>query len=148
MAATDTRWRARLAAWGGALFKLLGLAGGALLAPTARAADLPDDRAEAMIHVYNGGGVRASGPALLVRKSVADKFALSGSLYVDIVSNASIDVVTTASPYREQRTEWGLGLDHVVRDSLIHVGVTRSSEPDYQSPPALASTCRRRSSAA
>jgi len=123
----------RLRRGAAALLKLLGLAGGALLAPgAARAVDLPDDQAEAMVHLYNGGGVQASGPALLVRKSVADKYALTGTLYVDMVSNASIDVVTTASPYREQRTEWGLGLDHVVRDTLIHAGVTRSSEPDYQ----------------
>jgi hypothetical protein len=119
----------RFAAW---LLKGLGLAGGAaLLAPAARAVDLPENRAEAMVHVYDGGGVRASGPALLVRKSVADSLSLSGSLYVDMVSNASIDVVTTASPYRETRTEWGLGLDHVVRDTKLHLGLTRSTEPDY-----------------
>ena len=64
----------------------------------------PKTRAEALFHVYNGGGVTAYGPALLVRKSVADKVSLTGSYYVDAVSNASIDVVTTASPYKETRT--------------------------------------------
>lgn len=116
----------------GGLLKALGLASGAaLMAPTARAVDLPEDRAEAMVHVYNGGGVRATGPALLVRKSLADKFSVTGALYVDMVSNASIDVVTTASPYRENRTEWTMGVDHAVQDALLHVGVSRSSEPDY-----------------
>lgn len=143
MAATETpRLRRPLPTLGGLLrrlataiapmLKLLGLAGGALLAPAARAVDVPEDRAEALIHVYNGGGVRAIGPAVLVRKSLADKFSVTGSLYVDMVSNASIDVVTTASPYRETRTQVGLGLDHAVRDALIHVGLTRSSEPDYR----------------
>lgn len=118
------------------LLKLLGLAGGAVLSQPARAVDLPEERSEAMVHVYDGGGVRAMGPAVLVRKNIADKFSLSGNLYIDAVSNASIDVVTTASPYRETRTEFGLGLDHVVKDTLMHVGLTRSSEPDYRATTA------------
>ena len=75
----------------------------------ARRRRCPRTRAEAMFHVYNGGGVTATGPALLVRKSLADTVSLSGSYYVDAVSNASIDVVTTASPYKETRTAYGLG---------------------------------------
>ena len=66
-----------------------------------RVAALPEDVAEGMVHLFNGGGVTASGPALLVRKSIADTVSLTGTLYVDMVSNASIDVVTTASPFRE-----------------------------------------------
>ena len=61
--------------------------------------------------VYSGGGVTASGPALLVRKNLGDRFSITGSYYVDFVSNASIDVVTTASPYRETRNAYGLGLE-------------------------------------
>jgi hypothetical protein len=96
-----------------------------------QAATLPEDRADAMFHVYDGGGVEAIGPALLVRKSLLDKISLSASYYVDAVSNASIDVVTTASPYDERRTETGVGLDYAVRDALISVSATRSKEPDY-----------------
>ena len=118
------------------MLKFLGLAGGALLSHQARAVDLPEERSEAMVHIYDGGGVRATGPAILVRKNIADKVSLTGNLYIDMVSNASIDVVTTASPYRETRTEFGLGLDHTVRDTLIHVGLTRSSEPDYRATTA------------
>ncbi len=70
---------------------------------------LPEDRADLMYHRYDGGGVTASGPALLVRKSLLNKVSLSASYYVDIVSNASIDVVTTASPYNETRNEFGIG---------------------------------------
>ena len=107
------------------------LVGGLLAATGAVAVDLPEDRADAMIHVYNGGGVRAVGPALLVRKSVADRFSLTGSYYLDAVSNASIDVVTTASKYKETRHEYGLSGDYVYRDSQITVGATTSREPDY-----------------
>jgi len=134
VAATDLlRALARVAT---PLLKLLGLASGALLSHQARAVDLPEERSEAMVHIYDGGGVRASGPAILVRKNIADKVSLTGNLYIDMVSNASIDVVTTASPYRETRTEFGLGLDHTVQGTLIHVGLTRSSEPDYRATTA------------
>ncbi|HEY2595144.1 MAG TPA: hypothetical protein VGK33_14720 [Chloroflexota bacterium] len=103
-----------------------GLVGGALAAGSVQAVDLPEDRVETMLHIYDGGGVRASGPAVLVRKSMLDRVALSGTYYVDAVSNASIDVVTTASKYQETRNEFGLGLDYVVRDTLIHVSGSRS----------------------
>jgi hypothetical protein len=97
----------------------------------AAAADVPADRAEAMFHVYDGGGVRATGPALLVRKGLADRVSASAQYYVDAVSNASIDVVTTASPFKETRHEVGLGLDWAVRDALLSVSASRSKEPDY-----------------
>jgi len=108
-----------------------GLLGSALATHPAGAAQLPEDRADAMVHVYDGGGVRASGPALLVRKSLADKVSLSASYYVDMVSNASIDVVTTASPFRERRTETGVGVDYAYRDALMNLSLTSSKEPDY-----------------
>jgi len=121
VAATSSRLFRRLAA----------LLGGVLAAGGARAVDLPEDRAEALYHSYTGGGVTANGPALLVRKSVLDKVSLQGSYYVDSVSNASIDVVTTASPYRERRTEYGFSADYAYRDSLITLGTSSSKEPDY-----------------
>jgi hypothetical protein len=109
---------------------LTGLAGG-LTPGLASAAALPEDRAEALVHVYSGGGVRAVGPAVLVRKSMAGKVSVAGQFYVDAVSNASIDVVTTASPFKETRTAYDLSLDTVVRDSTLSLGFSRSVEPDY-----------------
>ena len=89
------------------------------------------DRAEALYHVYDGGGVRASGPALLVRKSLADKVSLTAQYYVDAVSNASIDVVTTASPFKETRKAWDVSAETLVRDTTLSLALSRSSEPDY-----------------
>jgi hypothetical protein len=117
-----TRWAAPLA----------GLLGGALPSAPATAVTLPEDTAEALYHLYDGGGVTAQGPALLVRKSLADKVSLSGTYYVDMVSNASIDVVTTASPFKETRTEYGVGADYAYRDSLLSVSYSNSDEPDYK----------------
>jgi Protein of unknown function (DUF3570) len=115
------RWLARLA----------GVLAGALGAAPAHAVNLPENRAEGMLHIFKGGGVTASGPALLVRKSMADRVSLSASYYIDSVSNASIDVVTTASPFRERRNAYDLGVDYVVRDSLISLSTAYSKEPDY-----------------
>jgi hypothetical protein len=116
------------------MFRRFGaLLGSVLAAGGARAVDLPEDSAEAMYHSYSGGGVTANGPALLVRKRIADKVSISATYYVDSVSNASIDVLTTASPYREQRTEYDLGADYVYRDAQISLSSATSHEPDYTS---------------
>ncbi len=120
MAATSRLWQ-----------KLFGLLGSLLATGGAKAVDLPEDRGEAMFHLYTGGGVTAAGPAFLVRKSLADRVSLSGSWYVDAVSNASIDVVTTASKFSETRNAYDLSVDYVVRDSLITLGTQYSKEPDY-----------------
>jgi len=108
-----------------------GLLGGVLATANAEAVDLPGDRADAMYHSFIGGGVVANGPAILVRKSLEDVVSLSAFNYVDMVSNASIDVVTTASPYKETRVETGVGLDYVYRDALISLTASTSREPDY-----------------
>jgi hypothetical protein len=110
----------------------LGLVGGMLAGSGAAAIELPEERADAMYHLYDGGGLRAHGPALLVRKSIADKVSLSANSYVDMVSNASIDVVTTASPFKETRHEVGVGADTVYRNALLSVSASHSKEPDYR----------------
>ncbi|MFO1329731.1 MAG: DUF3570 domain-containing protein [Rubrivivax sp.] len=121
MAATD--WPRRL--W-------RALAGALAVTPAAQAVDLGGDRAEVLLHAYDGGGVKATGPALLVRKTLKDRVALSGSVYIDHVSNASVDVVTSASPYRENRTAVDLGAEVVLKDALVKIGVGQSREPDYR----------------
>ena len=112
--------------------KVVGLVGGLLAGSAAGGVELPEDRADAMYHRWDGGGLTAHGPALLVRKSIADKVSLSGTYYVDMLSNASIDVVTTASPYEETRSEYGIVADYVYRNSHLVVAGSTSSEPDYQ----------------
>lgn len=139
MAATDDRAGTRRRAWGRACGWLRRLASGllrgaALTAPAvapAVGAVLPDDQAEVMLHTYSGGGVTATGPALLVRRQFAGKVSLSGLYYVDAVSNASIDVVTTASPYRETRRAGELTLTSVIQDATVTLGLSASREPDY-----------------
>ena len=92
---------------------------------------LPDDRADVLYHRYDGGGVEIDGPSLLIRKKAGKKFSFYGNYYVDMVSSASIDVITTASPYEEERTETSLGFDFLHGSYVMSVGATNSDENDY-----------------
>jgi hypothetical protein len=106
---------------------------GALLvcASWAQAAVLPEDRADVLFHSYEGNDVTITGPSMLVRKSFATNFSASANYYVDRVSSASIDVVTTASPYTEERTQYSLGLDYLHDRWIYSFGLTKSEENDY-----------------
>lgn len=97
----------------------------------ASAGVLPEDRADLLIHSYDGGGVTIQGPSLLMRKQFAGKFSASANYYMDKVSSASIDVVTTASPYHEERTQYSVGLDYLHDRWLMNVGYTSSEENDF-----------------
>ena len=101
------------------------------LPPAADAGVLPDDRADALYHRYDGGGVTIDGPSLLVRKKFAEKYSASANFYMDMVSSASIDVVTTASPYTETRTQMSAGLDALNGKTQYSVNFTNSDEDDY-----------------
>lgn len=103
----------------------------AVLAGAAQAAVLAEERADVLYHHFDGGGMEISGPSVLVRKNIAEQVSLSGNWYVDNVSSASIDVVTTASPYTEERTETGLGVDFLHEKTTMGVSWTRSDESDY-----------------
>jgi hypothetical protein len=110
---------------------VLAIALGIALAPAALAAVLPEDRADVLYHRYDGGGVTIDGPSLLVRKKFADKYSVSANYYVDMVSSASIDVVTTASPYSERRTQTSLGADVLNGRTQYSVALSNSDENDY-----------------
>jgi hypothetical protein len=106
----------------------------ALLAPLAwpaQAAVLPDDRADVLYHRYDGGGVTVDGPSLLVRKKVAENYSVSANYYVDMVSSASIDVLTTASPYEETRKQGSLAVDALNGKTQYSLSFTNSDENDY-----------------
>lgn len=101
------------------------------VAQTANAKVLPEDRADALYHSYDGGGVTIDGPSVLVRKAYKDKLSVWGNYYVDMISGASIDVEATASKYTETRTEFSIGADYLYDRTLMGIGFTRSEEDDY-----------------
>ncbi|HEV7715727.1 MAG TPA: DUF3570 domain-containing protein [Steroidobacteraceae bacterium] len=99
-------------------------------APT-HAGVLPEDRADALYHRYQGGGVTIDGPSVLIRKKIGDHFSVAANYYMDMVSSASIDVKLSASPYKEQRTQKSLGIDYLHGKSTYSAGVIDSKETDY-----------------
>ncbi len=108
-----------------ALALLLGLGQSAL------AGVLPDDRADVLYHRYEGGGVLIDGPSLLVRKKVGKSLSVVSNYYVDYVSSASIDVITTASPYTEERTQWSVGADYLRGNTIMSMNYVSSVESDF-----------------
>jgi hypothetical protein len=96
------------------------------------AAVLPEDRGDALYHYYDGGGVEVEGPSILVRKKVVQDVSVYANYYVDSVSSASIDVLATASPYDEDRTEVTVGGDYLSGDTLMNISYTNSDEDDYE----------------
>ena len=99
---------------------------------TARAGVLPEDRADALYHSFDGGGVEVTGPSILVRKGDTKNFSASANYYVDSISSASIDVLTQGSPYSEQRTQWSASVDYLHADTIMSLGYTNSDESDYK----------------
>jgi len=95
------------------------------------AALLPEDRLDVMYHQYDGGGVKIDGPSVLIRKSLLDKYSVSANYYVDNITGASIDVEILASSYKEERTEYSLGVDYLHNKTMMALGYTSSTENDY-----------------
>ena len=98
----------------------------------ANGAVLPQDRADAMYHSYQGGGMSIDGPSILLRKKIGNHVSVSANYYVDTISGASIDVLATASPYEEERTEHSVGVDFLHNKTLMNLNYTSSSENDFE----------------
>jgi hypothetical protein len=104
-----------------------------LAPPISKAAVLPEDRADAMYHAYDGGDVAVAGPSILVRKSLGSSLSASVNYYEDSISSASIDVVTTASKYTENRKEQSFTVDYLHDSTIFSLGYNNSEESDYTS---------------
>jgi hypothetical protein len=102
-----------------------------LFTASAQAAVLPDERVDVLYHGYDGGGVQVDGPSILVRKNVGPSVSVAANYYVDMVSSASIDVVTQGSKYSEERKEASLSGKYLIDRSTISLGYVGSKENDY-----------------
>ncbi|MFT5506693.1 MAG: hypothetical protein ACI8XC_004421 [Gammaproteobacteria bacterium] len=96
-----------------------------------QAAVLQEDRADILYHSFDGGGVEITGPSILVRKKFSESISAGFNHYVDNVSSASIDVITTASPYTEHRDENSISVDYLSQKTTISFGFANSIENDY-----------------
>jgi len=104
----------------------------AIISAAAHAAVLPNEAAEIGYHSYSGDDVEVTGPTVLVRKNFKNQYAISASRHVDDISSASVDVITQASKYSDQRTEHRVGFSYLHTDSLIHLSASHSDENDYE----------------
>jgi hypothetical protein len=116
---------------------LVALAG--LFATGAHAGVLPEDRADALYFRYDGGGVTISGPSVLVRKSIGEHVSVAANYYIDMVSSASVDVETSASPYEDERTQGSFSVDFLHGKSMYSIGYVNSDESDYLAKTMFAS---------
>jgi hypothetical protein len=117
-------------------YRRAGIVASILLVATAGSAIadvLPDDRADILYHLYDGGGVTIDGPSILVRKKAGKSVSFVANYYVDMISSASIDVVTTASPYTEEREQLSIGMDYLRGNTKMSISVTNSEESDFTS---------------
>ena len=105
---------------------------GLILTSHSLAGVLPEDRADALYHSYDGGGVEVNGPSILVRKGDGKRFSVSANYYTDTISSASIDVVTQGSPYAEKRIQKSINTDYQHADTTMSFGFTNSTESDYK----------------
>jgi hypothetical protein len=92
---------------------------------------LPEDEADAMYHRYEGGGVTVQGPSVLIRKKIGDNFSASYNYYADLISSASVDVLLTASPYKETRTQHSASIEYLHGKTTYSAAYVHSREPDY-----------------
>src|ERR1700719_2607725 len=102
------------------------------LTAVSRAAVLPDDRSDLLWHDWSGGGVTVHGPSILGRKKVTDSLSLAANYYVDLISSASVDVLSTASPYKETRTQGSISADYIHGNTTYTLGFIESYERDYK----------------
>jgi len=97
----------------------------------ALAVEPPQDEVSFGYNFYDGGGVTVQGPAVIVRKDLLNRMSLKAGARVDLVSSASVDVVTQASPYKETRKEYTVGTNLLQGETLIGLDYTNSTESDY-----------------
>lgn len=98
---------------------------------SAFAAVLDNDKAEVLYHSYEGGGMKIDGPALYLRKKASESVAVSAFYYVDTISSASVDVMSTASPYTEERKEAHIGFEYLHNKTKLSLTLGKSDEDDY-----------------
>jgi hypothetical protein len=101
------------------------------LAAVCRAAVLPDDRADLLWHDWDGGGVEVYGPSVLVSKKLTDSLSVAANYYIDLISSASVDVLSMASPYKETRRQGSVSADYLHGSTIYSAGYIESNEPDY-----------------
>ena len=93
---------------------------------------LPDDRADLLYHDWSGGGVTVRDRRSWCARRSTDSLSLAANYYVDMISSASVDVLSPASPYKETRTQGSISADYLHGNTTYSAGYIKSNEPDYK----------------
>ncbi len=93
---------------------------------------LPPDRFDVLMHKYQGGGITVQGPSILIQKKLGDHVSVGANYYQDMISSASIDVLLTASPYRETRTQKSASVQYMHGKTSYVAGFINSIDPDHR----------------
>jgi len=113
------------------LHKLLTLAVLSIVTTLSQAAVLDPDRVDVLYHNYEGGGMKIDGPSILLRKKATESVAFTAYYYLDTISSASVDVLSTASPYSEKRNEGQLGIEYLHDKTMMSFNIRQSDEDDF-----------------
>ncbi len=98
---------------------------------SSQAAVLGADRVDVLYHSYEGGGMKIDGPSILLRKKATESVSVTAYYYLDSISSASVDVLSTASAYTEERNEGQLGIEYLHEKTIMSFNVRQSDEDDY-----------------
>ena len=106
--------------------------GTALVGAEAGAVTLPDDQAEAMVHVYEADGLRATGSG----RAAAQEAGHGGVIAGQHLRRSGQQRVHRRGHHRQPLKGDAQGVqrrgDYVYRDSQVTVSTTQSTEPDYK----------------
>jgi len=96
-----------------------------------QAAVLGEERLDVLYHSYEGGGMKIDGPAILLRKKATESVVVTAYYYLDSISSASVDVLSTASAYTEERNEGQVGIEYLHDKTIMSLNLRQSDEDDY-----------------
>jgi hypothetical protein len=109
----------------------------ALLLIRSTSADvLPDNRADVFYSKYSGGGMDITGYSATARAKITENFALEANYFVDKVSGASVDVLSSASPIKDERRQKSGTLEYLHDKTTYTASYMSSVERDYISETA------------
>jgi hypothetical protein len=97
---------------------------------------LPDNRADVFYSKYSGGGMDITGYSATARAKITENFAVEANYFIDKVSGASVDVLSSASPIKDERRQKSGTLEYLHDKTTYTATYMSSVERDYISETA------------
>src|SRR5258708_13602684 len=107
-----------------------------LLIRSTRAEVLPENRADVFYSKYSGGGMDITGYSATARAKITENFAVEANYFIDKVSGASVDVLSSASPIKDERRQKSGTLEYLHDKTTYTASYMSSVERDYISETA------------